>query len=157
MSLCILNWFIVNTNGGNLIRTCRAFANKGAVRWETLGTRLHSQEQDHVWFCLTLLLWMLLEQHPLCHRMCKVTKETSWANKIMRNAIDLTSITFRWTSSNSRQSVFSTTLDGSQRSPRKWRPVAKCLFGQNWAEISQRWRQNFCYDEESNLGPVAGY
>ena len=22
MSLCILNWFIVNTNGGNLIRTC---------------------------------------------------------------------------------------------------------------------------------------
>ena len=60
---------------------------------------------------------MLLEQHPLCHRMCKVTKETSGANKIMRNAIDLTSITLRWTSSSSRQSVFSTTLDGSQRSP----------------------------------------
>lgn len=35
----------------------------------------------------------------------------------MRNAIDLTSITFRWTSSSSRESVFSTTLDGSQRSP----------------------------------------
>ena len=34
-------------------------------------------------------LWMLLEQHPLCQ-----TKETSEANKIMRNAIDLTSITF---------------------------------------------------------------
>ena len=31
----------------------------------------------------------------------------------MRNAINLTSITFRWTSSNSRQSIFSTTLDGS--------------------------------------------
>ena len=62
-------------------------------------------------------LWMLLEQHPLCHRMCKVIKETSGANKIMRNAIDLTSITFRWTSSSSWQSVFSTTLDGSKRSP----------------------------------------
>ena len=34
---------------------------------------------------------MLLEQHPLCHRMCKVSKETSGANKIMRNTIDLTS------------------------------------------------------------------
>ena len=57
-------------------------------------------------------LWMLLEQRPLCHRMCKVTKESSGANKIMRNAIDLTSITLRWTSSSSRQSVFSTTSDG---------------------------------------------
>ena len=62
-------------------------------------------------------LWLLLEQHPLRHRMSKVTKETSGANKIMRNAIDLTSITFRWTSSSSRQSVFFTTLNGSQRSP----------------------------------------
>ena len=35
-----------------------------------------------------------LGKHPLCHRMCKVTKETSGANKIMRNAIDSTSITF---------------------------------------------------------------
>ena len=50
-----------------------------------------------------------LGKHPLCHRMCKVTKETSGANNIMRNAIDSTSITFRWTSSSSRQSVFSTT------------------------------------------------
>ena len=50
-----------------------------------------------------------LGKHPLCHRMCKVTKETSGANKIMRNAIDLTSITFLWTSSSFRQSVFSTT------------------------------------------------
>ena len=57
----------------------------------------------------TPFLWMLLEKHPLCHRMCKVTKETSGANNIMRNAIDSTSITFRWTSSSSRQSVFSTT------------------------------------------------
>ena len=39
-----------------------------------------------------------LGKHPLCHRMCKVTKETSGANNIMRNAIDSTSITFRWTS-----------------------------------------------------------
>ena len=50
-----------------------------------------------------------LGKHPLCHRMCKVTKETSGANNIMRTAIDSTSITFRWTSSSSRQSVFSTT------------------------------------------------
>ena len=64
------------------------------------------------WFTVYFLC-MLLEQHPLYHRMCKVTKETSVANKIMRNAIDLTSITFRWTSSSSRLSVFSTTLDGS--------------------------------------------
>ena len=63
------------------------------------------------------LLWMLLEQHSLCHRMCKVTKESSGANKIMRNAINFTSITLRWTSSSSRQSVFSKTSDGSQRSP----------------------------------------
>ena len=50
-----------------------------------------------------------LGKHPLCHRMCKVTKETSGTNKITRNAINSTSITFRWTSSSSRQSVFSTT------------------------------------------------
>ena len=49
--------------------------------------------------------------------MCKVTKESSGANKIMREAIDFMSITLRWTSSSSRQSVFSTTSDGSQRSP----------------------------------------
>ena len=54
-------------------------------------------------------LWMLLEKHPLCHRMCKVTKETSGANNIMGNPFDSTSITFRWTSSSSRQFVFSTT------------------------------------------------
>ena len=54
-------------------------------------------------------LWMLLKKHPLCHRMFKVTKETSGANKIMRNTIDSMSITFRWTLSSSRQSVFSTT------------------------------------------------
>ena len=50
-----------------------------------------------------------LGKHPLCHRMCKVTKETSGANNIMRNAIDSTSIAFRWTLSSSQQSVFSTT------------------------------------------------
>ena len=50
-----------------------------------------------------------LGKHPLCHRMCKVTKETSGANNIMRNAVDSTSITLRWTLSSSRQSVFSTT------------------------------------------------
>ena len=58
--------------------------------------------------------------------MCKVIKETSRANKIMRNAIDLMSITLRWTSSSSRQSVFSTTLDGSQPLPNggeSWRSV----------------------------------
>ena len=60
-------------------------------------------------------LWMLLQQHPLCYCMCKVTKETLRANKIMRNAIDLISITLRWTSSSSRQSAFSVTLDRSQR------------------------------------------
>ena len=53
----------------------------------------------------------------LCHRMCKVTKESSGANKITRNAVNFTSITLRWTSSSSRQSVFSTTSDRSQRSP----------------------------------------
>ena len=42
-----------------------------------------------------MLLHVHVEQHPLCHRMCKVIKETSGANKIMRNAIDLTSILFR--------------------------------------------------------------
>ena len=79
------------------------------------------------WYLRSLNIWKLLEifsyqnlaigsifvdalgKHPLCHRMCKVTKETSGANKIMRNAIDSTSITFWWTSSSSRQSVFSTT------------------------------------------------
>ena len=60
-------------------------------------------------YTVSPFLWMLLEKHPLCHHMCKVTKETSGANKIMRNAIDSTSITFQWTSSSSRQSVFSTT------------------------------------------------
>ena len=65
----------------------------------------------------SLLKIPILGQHPLCHRMCKVTKETSEANRIMRNAIDLTSITFQWTSSSSQKSIFSTTLDGSQRLP----------------------------------------
>ena len=58
---------------------------------------------------MKLLFVDALGKHPLCHRMCKVAKETSGANNIMRNAIDSTSITFRWTSSSSRQSVFSTT------------------------------------------------
>ena len=35
-----------------------------------------------------------LGKHPLCHRLCKVTKETSGANNIVRNAINSTSITF---------------------------------------------------------------
>ena len=42
-----------------------------------------------------MLLHVYVEQHPLCYRMCKVIKETLGANKIMRNAIDLTSILFR--------------------------------------------------------------
>ena len=74
---------------------------------------LTSERSERVKYCFCheniKFLWMLLEKHPLCHRMCKVTKETSGANKIMRNAVDSTSITFRWTWSNSRQSVFSTT------------------------------------------------
>ena len=85
-------------------------------------------------------LWMLLEQHPLCHRTCKVTKETSEANKIMRNAIDLTSITFRWTSSSSQQSVFSTMLAGLK--DRQVSYNGGQSFGQNseiWAKIFWRW------------------
>ena len=71
--------------------------------------------------------------------MCKVTKESSGANKITRNAIDFASITLQWTSSSSRQSAFSMTSDGSQQ---KWRRVAEdseeCLYGENWAEIDVR-------------------
>ena len=91
-----------------------------------------------------LFLWMLLEKHPLCHRMCKVTKETSGANKIMRNAIDSTSITFRWTSRSSRQSVFSTTTiakkteeNGSQT--RKSDYLVK--IGRWTSELLLGWRQ----------------
>ena len=66
--------------------------------------------------------------------MCKVTKEASGANKIMRNAIYSTSVTFRWTSCSSRQSVFSTTYYDRPENRRKWQPVAEeWLFGQNWA------------------------
>ena len=65
--------------------------------------------QTHIKFSELFLFVDALGKHPLCHRMCKVTKETSGANNIMRNAVDSTSITFRWTSSSSRQSVFSTT------------------------------------------------
>ena len=78
-------------------------------RCQESGYPCKSQRSKHkVYFRHTYssFLWMLLEQHPLCHRMCKVTKETSEANKVMRNAIDLTSITLRWTSSSSRQSIF---------------------------------------------------
>ena len=92
----------------------------------------HVTEIIDIFTCedIVSFLWMLLEQHPLCHPMCKVTKESSGANKIMRNAIDFTSITFRWTSSSSRQSVFSKTLDGSKRSPSslKWRSGADECF-----------------------------
>ena len=49
--------------------------------------------------------------------MCKEAKETLGGNNIITNAIDSMSITFGWTWSSSPQSVFSTTLDGSQRSP----------------------------------------
>ena len=73
-----------------------------------------------------------LGKHPLCHRMCKVTKETSGANNILRNAIDSTSITFRWTSSSSRQPVFSTTTivkkteeNGSQSRKSDYSPLWK--------------------------------
>ena len=34
-------------------------------------------------------LWMLLEQRPLCHRMCKVTKETSGVNRFYVNNISM--------------------------------------------------------------------
>ena len=70
------------------------------------GDVMHTPSHTNV--CIIIFV-DALGKHPLCHRMCKVTKETSVANNIMRNAIDSTSITFRWTSSSSRQSVFSTT------------------------------------------------
>ena len=84
------------------VRVARAISHESAKRTSEI-LFLPREHKIH------LFLWMLLEKHPLCHRMRKVTKETSGANKIMRNAIDSTSITFRWTWSNSRQSVFSTT------------------------------------------------
>ena len=71
-----------------------------------------------------------LGKHPLCHRMCKVTKETSGANKIMRNAIDSTSITFRWASSSSRQSVFSTTTIAKKTEENGSQSQKSDLFGQ---------------------------
>ena len=78
-----------------------------------------------------------LGKHPLCHRMCKVTKETSGANNIMRNAIDSTSITFRGTSSSSRQSVFSTTTiakkteeNGSQLRKRTFARIKTVIWDQ---------------------------
>ena len=78
---------------------------------ETTGhERFPSSHNKLFSFCFNIQFFVdALGKHPLCHRMCKVTKETSGANKIRRNAIDSTSITFRWTSSSSRQSVFSTT------------------------------------------------
>ena len=82
------------------------------VAYASLGSKL----QKSYWI-IFYFLWMLSNSILLCHRMCKVTKESSGANKIMKNAIDFTSITLRWTSSSSQQSVFSTTSDGSQRSP----------------------------------------
>ena len=84
---------------------------------------------------------MLLEQHPLCHRMCKVTKETSEANKVMRNAIDLTSITLRWTSSSSRQSIFPrlwTGLNDRQMVVRRGEVFIWSKLGQNLSEIDIR-------------------
>ena len=94
-------------------------------------------------FCshIHLFLWMLLEQHPLCHRMCKVTKETSEANKVMRNAIDLTSITLRWTSSSSRQSIFPrlwTGLNDRQMVVRRGAVFIWSKLGQNLSEIDIR-------------------
>ena len=61
-----------------------------------------------------------LGKHPLCHRMCKVTKETLGANKIMRNEIDSTSITFRWTSAVRLFHDYD-----RQENQRKWQPVAE--------------------------------
>ena len=65
--------------------------------------------------------------------MCKVTKETSEANNIMRNAINSTSITFRWTSSSSRQSVFSTTTIAKKTEENGSSRGRVFLFGQNCA------------------------
>ena len=80
-------------------------------------TSLVSREKvvTYIWAVLYALSSKLVRWPP--NRKCKVTKESSGANKITRNAIDFTSITLWWTSSSSRQSVFSTTSDGSQRSP----------------------------------------
>ena len=106
-----------------------------------------SKFHQHVWKLvfhqriLPLFLWMLLEQHPLCHRMCKVTKETSEANKVMRNAIDLTSITLRWTSSSSRQSIFPrlwTGLNDRQMVVRRGEVFIWSKLGQNLSEIDIR-------------------
>ena len=70
---------------------------------------------------------------------CKVTKESSGANEITRNAIDFTSITLRWTLSSSQQSVFSTTSDGSQRSPNGGEsPRSVYLVKINWVKIDVR-------------------
>ena len=80
--------------------------NKTAVRFKP---RFSSQLLTLSNCAFVIVFVDALGKHPLCHRMCKVTKETSGANNIMRNAVDSTSITFRWTSSSSRQSVFSTT------------------------------------------------
>ena len=77
--------------------------------WITLMIHIKTKKNTHLFIVdlkchydqifTSWFLWMLLhvhvEQHPLCHHMCKVIKETSGANKIMRNAIDLTSILFR--------------------------------------------------------------
>ena len=79
-------------------------------------TSLVSREKvvTYIWAVLYALSSKRVRWPP--NRKCKVTKESSGANKITRNAIDFTSITLWWTSSSSWQSVFSTTSDGSQRS-----------------------------------------
>ena len=95
--------------------------------------------------------------NSILYRLYKVTKESSGANKIMRNAIDFMSINLRWTSSSSQQSVFSTTSDGSQRSPNlgeSRRSVYLLNIGPK--SFGDRGQNLFQY-KESNLGPVAGY
>ena len=67
--------------------------------------------------------------------MCKVTKESSGANKITRNAIDFMSITLRWTSSSSWQSIFPTLQTGLND---RQMVAEECLFGKNWAKIDVR-------------------
>ena len=59
----------------------------------------------------------------------------------MRNAIDFTSITLRSTLSSSRQSVFSTTSDGSQRSPNGHESQSSVYLVKTWRIKKVIWDQ----------------
>ena len=113
------------------------------VNSSTKTPRSYHQKNNSCTLCMPVL-WMLLEQHPLCHRMFKVTKESSGANKIMRNAIDFTSITLRWTLNSSQQSVFSMTSDGSQRSPNGGESRRRVYLVKSGPKSLRDRRQNLC-------------